>query len=446
MEDGQFLLEVRGEEHDGAGRARGVDGGLGKREDGCGETVVHLCVAHGAPHGVREEAPHERVLVRAAGTAEDGDCAAGPHLARDRIERGGPRGGREPAVPAHERRVETVLGVHRLEVEAAAVAHPAPVDGVAVDALVADQLVAARLHHGAAAHAAGGAGALALLEVPRTCLETVGLGGERTDRADLHGVAGEVGGERLVGEGHHLGVVPALGEADERVTCDLAREARAAVAEDAALAVEEHEVADRDGLLVVALLLHESALARAVAERLVLQRALAALVTDGAVERMVREEQLDHPLLRALDLLRLCAHDLAVGHGGHARHDHHRPARALHLHHALAAHADAAHARVVAEARDVLALTVGGSDDELALARGDRAAVDRDAHGVRVHRHLGHVLGIRLGGAHCAAPAAVTGMWMRLVTRASNSSRKRVRAEWTGAKADGPTKQIVFIR
>jgi hypothetical protein len=37
-------------------------------------------------------------------------------------------------------------------------------------------------------------------------------------------------------------------------------------------------------------------------------------------------------------------------------------------------------------------------------------------------------------------------MWMRLVTRASNSSRKRVRAEWTGAKAEGPTKQIVFIR
>ena len=100
-------------------------------------------------------------------------------------------------------------------------------------------------------------------------------------------------GERLVGERHHLGLVAPLGEVDQRVAGDLVGEAGAAVAQDAALAVEEHEVADRDRLLEVALLLDVAALARAVAERLVLQRALAALVADRAVERVVGEQQLD---------------------------------------------------------------------------------------------------------------------------------------------------------
>ena len=90
-------------------------------------------------------------------------------------------------------------------------------------------------------------------------------------------------------------VVAAAGEVDQRVAGHLVGEAGAAVAQDAALAVEEHEVADRDRLLEVALLLDEAALARAVAERLVLQRALAALVAHRAVERVVGEQQLETP-------------------------------------------------------------------------------------------------------------------------------------------------------
>ena len=67
----------------------------------------------------------------------------------------------------------------------------------------------------------------------------------------------------------------------------------------------QHEVADRDRLLVVALLLDEAALARAVAERLVLQRALAALVADRAVERVVGEQELEDAVLRLLGRRRL---------------------------------------------------------------------------------------------------------------------------------------------
>ena len=134
----------------------------------------------------------------------------------------------------------------------------------------------------------------------------------------------------------HLGLVAAVGEADQRVAGDLVGEAGAAVAQDAALAIEQHEVADRDRLLEVPLLLDVAALAGAVAERLVLQRALAALVADRAVERVVGEEQLDHALLGPLRRRRLGV-DLHV-----RRHRHH--ARRRELRAATAVDLDEAHA------------------------------------------------------------------------------------------------------
>ena len=82
------------------------------------------------------------------------------------------------------------------------------------------------------------------LEVPRPGLEAVRRRGERADRADLHGVAREVRVERLVREGEDLRAVAAVDEVDERVAGDLVGEARAAAALDAALAVEQHEVAE----------------------------------------------------------------------------------------------------------------------------------------------------------------------------------------------------------
>src|SRR4051794_24803005 len=161
----------------------------------------------------------------------------------------------------HQRSVEALLAADRLEAEATLVAQPAPVDGIGVDTLVADQLVTRRLDGDAAADRARGARALRFLEVPRPSLEPVGAGRQRADGADLHGVAAEVAGERLVREGVDLSEVAALGELDQRVTGDLVGESGAAVAEDATLTVEEDEVADRDRLLVVPLLLDVAALA-----------------------------------------------------------------------------------------------------------------------------------------------------------------------------------------
>ena len=280
---------------------------------------------------------------------------------------------------AQERAAEAVLAVHGLEVEAALVAQPAPVDRVVVDALVAQHPVAARLHHDPAADRARGARRLDLLEVPRPGLEAVRRGGQRAHRADLHGVAAEVAGERVVGERVDLRLVAPVHEVDERVARHLLGEPGAAVAEDAALAVEQHHVADRDRLLEVPLLLDEAALAGPVGHRLVLQRALAALVAHRAVERVVHEEELEHPLLRLLGDRRVGRHGHPVGALDHAGRLEGGAAAGVDLDDAHAAHAHRLHPRVVAEARDVDAAALGGVDDQLALGGLDGLAVDGDA-------------------------------------------------------------------
>ena len=217
------------------------------------------------------------------------------------VERLGPAGLDQLVALADQRRGEPLVAVDGLEVEAALVAQPALVDRIAVDAEVAGDPVAARLHRDPAADRAGGAAALDLLEVPRPGLEPVRRRGQGADRADLHGVAAEVGGERLVGEGGDLDAVAPHGEVDLRVAGDLVGEAGAAGALDAALAVEQDQVGEGDRLLPVPLLLDEAGLARAEGEGLVLQGALAALVAHRAVERVVDEQELEHAVLGLLD-------------------------------------------------------------------------------------------------------------------------------------------------
>jgi hypothetical protein len=104
-------------------------------------------------------------------------------------------------------------------------------------------------------------------------------------------------------EGADEGSVAAIEQLQLRVLADLLAEAHAAVAKDAALAVDRDEGGELDRLLEVALGVGEAAPARAPAHRDVLQRAFAAFVADGAVERVVDEQELDHRALRVFDLL-----------------------------------------------------------------------------------------------------------------------------------------------
>ncbi len=413
-QDRQLFLDVRSGEDDRAARgAHVVDRGLRQPDDELGRQAVgELGVdVVGADDALRQLRPRVRGLVGQARAAEHGDRSrpvAGQRVVdrrRGLAERVGPAHRLELAVALHERLPEATIAVDGLEVEAALVAQPAPVDGIDVDAEVAQHLVARGLHGHAAAHRARLAGRLGLLEVPGAGLEAVRLGRQRAHGADLHGVAAEVRRERVVGEGVDLGVVAPVHEVDQRVAGHLLGEARAAVAQDAALAVEEDHVADRDRLLLVALLLDEARLAGPVGHRLVLQRALAALVAHGAVERVVDQQELEHPVLGLLGDRGLGV-DLHVRRAlEHAARLQRRAPTGVDLDDAHAAHADGLHARVGAEVRDVDAVALRRVDDELALVRHDRCAVegDRDAFDGR------RLLLLRAGGVSHGPPPPAHG-------------------------------------
>ncbi len=177
------------------------------------------------------------------------------------------------------------------------------------------------------------------------------------------------------------GVGAALGEDQLVVLGDLLGEAHAPVAEDAALAVDRHQRRQGERLLEVALGLDEAAAAQAPAEGDVLQRALAALVADRAVERVVDEQELHDRVLGLADALGLGVDDHPVLDRG-------RAARlqlgdALHLDQAHPAGADGlAELGLVAEVRDLDVALLGGVDEHGALDRLHLAAVDRQLDGL----------------------------------------------------------------
>ena len=225
-------------------------------------------------------------------------------------------------------------------------------------------------------------------QVERAGPEPVLRAGQRADRADLHGVAGEVRVERAsLASGSIadlLAAATALHQVDELVAGDLVGEPGAALAEHAPLAVEQHLGARSSiGFGYSRLCSWNRVSARPVRHRLVLQRALAALVAHRAVERVVDQQQLHDPLLRLLGDRRgeLGPDHHAVGDGLGAGGD--RLALALHLDQALPAGAGRGQQRVVAEPRDLDAHLLGDPDQQRALGRGDLDAVDGERDGRR---------------------------------------------------------------
>src|SRR5262249_41641521 len=205
-----------------------------------------------------------------------------------------------------------------LEAVATLVAEPAVIDlGVVArqdpeDALVADRELDVALAR------AERADRPRVLDVPRTRAEAIGVAGERAHRAELGDVAVKGRDVGALVEGADEGLVAALEELKLLVLGDLLAEPDAAIAEDAALAVDRHQGRELQGLLEVALGIGEAALAGAPAQRDVLERALAALVADRAVERMVDQQELDDRVLRHLDPVGLRVDDHPVADRGGA--------------------------------------------------------------------------------------------------------------------------------
>jgi hypothetical protein len=351
--------------------------------------------------GVRAGA--EVDVVRAGGDAGelgvgvgvfDGQPAAGQHAdpaltGRQQSlgghpQRLGPRGLGEHAVrTAHHRARDPSLRGEVAEGEPALVVDPLLVDLGVVAGQPAHHRAAAAVRADRAAARTVLADAIRGHQVERPRAEPVRRAGERADRADLDRVAGEVGLERLVLRHADLLLRAALEQVDERVAGDLLREPGAALAEHAALAVQKDLRGDRQRLGERPLLVDEPGVRAAGAHRLVLQRAFATLVADRAVQRVVDEQQLHHPLLGLLGdrgrVLGLDDHAVRDRHRAAGLRLGHRPPAHLHLDQALAAGAGGVEQGVVAEPRDDDAEPLAGADDQLALRGVDLLPVDGEA-------------------------------------------------------------------
>jgi hypothetical protein len=168
-----------------------------------------------------------------------------------------------------------------------------------------------------AAVAAVGADGGDVVHLPGTGLVAIGAAGERADRADVDAHAALLAVEVVAAVGGDDRGDAAVLHAERPDIHAFAAHADAAVAEDAAGAVE---VDGRRPLLLFAVLLgfDVEAFAGAVLEGHVLQFALAAGIADRAVEGMIAEQQFDGGLAGLGDLGRLGDEDLALGDGGGA--------------------------------------------------------------------------------------------------------------------------------
>ena len=204
----------------------------------------------------------------------------------------------EAATPhAQDRVAQSVLRVEVRVRETTLVAEPAVVDLGMVSGKDALDLALARRRVDVAADGTHPADGRDVLDLPWPGFEAIRRGRERTDRAELDHVAAERRPVGLVPErcDHRAG---AAVDGDElAVLGDAFAEASAAITEDAALAVECDQRRNGDRLLERALRKRHARVAGAVAERQVLQRALAALVADGAVQRVVDEDELERRVL-----------------------------------------------------------------------------------------------------------------------------------------------------
>ena len=291
------------------------------------------------------------------------------------------------------------------------------------DPLLVDLRVVARqsAHHQAATvvHPDGRAARVMLgdrrrgHQVERPGAEAVGRAGQRADGTDLNRVAGEVRVQRLLLVDADLLQRAPLDQRDEGVAGDLLGETGAPGTEHAALPVEQHVGRDVDRLGEGALEVGEAGLAVSVRHGLVLQRAFSALVADGAVERMVDQQELH---VSVLSLVRDRRGQLGAdlhpsrhleGAGRLRLRDGAAVAPVRHLDQALPAGADRVQQRVVAEPGHIDPDQLGGPDDQCALRHRHLDVVDSERDQlctVPLAHHAGSCRCIDARGGHALAP------------------------------------------
>src|SRR5438128_4525558 len=131
-------------------------------------------------------------------------------------------------------------------------------------------------------------------EIPNPGLETEIPLGQCAHRADVHHVRGVRILERRTWINPDLAVVSAIENAELAGLGDLVGKAHAAGAENATLLIQHHMRTERHGLMFLDLLLLESRIVEPEVEIEILQVALTGLITNRTIQRMVRQQKLQH--------------------------------------------------------------------------------------------------------------------------------------------------------
>ena len=160
---------------------------------------------------------------------------------------------------AHENIFQTIGATDPLVIQPTGIAHPRSVHRVVVARCVAVNFFFARTNENITARRAARANALGFLEKPRAHLKAKILRRECADRTDIDGVQRVVVVERHSGERRDGVVAAAIDDAERVVARDVAREADAARAENAAFRVEHDARAEVNGFRLVNFRLDEAA-------------------------------------------------------------------------------------------------------------------------------------------------------------------------------------------
>src|SRR5665811_1912320 len=235
-----------------------------------------------------------------------------------------PGGGDQIAVlVAHQRLREAVGGVLEVHPEPALDAEVAVVDAAAHVRGDSHQVLLVGVDHDLAADPAVGADGAGLLGLPMARRVPAPLVAERPHRARADALAAgdtsHVYKRQVIGRIDD-GVVASVGEAPAPDAHDLAADAHAAAAQDAAVGVAGHV-----GVVITSLELQGMPAPRTHAHlvlvSVVLQATIPGRFAHGAIERVVAEQEFDHELAQPTDLVCVGLHDHAVAHlGGAGRH------------------------------------------------------------------------------------------------------------------------------
>ena len=273
------------------------------------------------------------------------------------------------------------------DVVAPAIAEPAVGDRVILlDRHRAQQRAVADVGKLPAPDGALRAARLRAVQIPRPRLEAIGFRRERPDRTEFGDVAREIVPVRPVGRRRDDVVRAAILDDELPFVGDHVVEANAPLADDATFFVEHDRRPQVDRLRLARLRIDDVRIAARVRHRVILEIALAALVANRTVERVIDEQQFENDRTSCLDALAARTHD----HAFRSR----RVASDLQLRHpfdldqANAAETGRSEFGVIAVDRDFLLDALGGLDQPRALGHRDGHAVDRE-----VDVHAGTVAG-----------------------------------------------------